>query len=299
MLQIVIGAGLITSGILHQKGMQIFELRIYELLSLDWTTIPVFGRIWSALEIYLGVGLILRINPKKIHTYLLMVVSAFVLYDAIWDTFFSANKQYLLIWPIYTYFGPTFIYYKLLLALFLASYTLLDFKFGTSTDLKWKWIKFLFPVGALAFTFIYNAFLPADLTEKEPEMLTEVTVPEMNENIEEGDKMIRTEGDQILMFISLGCSHCFESTKKIAAIQRNNPDLAVRLILFDEKNYEVFTDYAHAEDMPYSKIAPSTFIDVTGGSVPRIIHVRDGEVIKQWDGRTFNYYALSYLQHLK
>lgn len=299
-IQIVIGLALIATGVLHQISMQTFEIRLYELLGLDWMMLPVWGRIWSAFEIYLGLALILRINPKRTTSYLLTLVTIFVLYDGIWELFFNPNKLYIVIWPFYELDGTVYSYMKFILALILSAYVLWDLKTIKSTDLKWKWIKFVLPAGALSFTIIYNAVLPRDFRFTEGEIQTEMTLEEINASIKEGDELIAEEGDQVLLFISLSCSHCFFTTKKIAAIKRKNPDLNVRLMLFNTKNVDQFLEYARAEEIPYSLVSGDTFLEVTGGSVPGILHIGEGEIQHQWGGKgnTFNYAAISFVQNL-
>ncbi|MEZ4937871.1 MAG: hypothetical protein R2799_09815 [Crocinitomicaceae bacterium] len=299
--QIVIGLGLIASGVFHQLSMQIFEIRMYELLGFDWLIFPVLGRIWSGLEMYLGLSLILNVNPKKVHTYILMVISSFVLYDAIWDSFFNENHLYIEIWPFYKIFGEKFAYFKLILALIMVAYVIYDLKKGKATDFKWKWIKFVYLVGAFSYTFIYNAFLPRDLTYAESAHNSSIGILEINEHIKEGYELIPEKDKVVLMFVSLSCSHCLNATKKMAAIKRKNPELDVRLVLFADKNIALFREYANAPDIPHSVVNGKTFIEVTGGSVPQILYVENGEIKRQWDAKSgsFNYEALSFVQHLK
>ncbi len=298
LIQILIGAGLITSGILQQMSMQTFEVRLFELLGFDWKMIPIWGRIWTGLELYTGLALILNINPKRTTTFLLALISAYALYDGIWDAFFNPNELYVIIWPFYEMSATLFLYSKLIVVLLLAAFVIYDIKTSKSTDLRWKWIKFLFPIGALCYTFIYNAFLPQDLTDLEAEFQTELTFMEINGSVKEGYEMVDPKGDQLLLFVSLSCSHCFYTTKKVATIKRKNPDLNVRLMLFSDKGVESFVNYARAENIPYSVIGGSEFIGVTEGKVPGILYVKDGEIQRQWNSKTFNYWALSFVQSL-
>ncbi|MCB0478108.1 MAG: hypothetical protein KDC84_08090 [Crocinitomicaceae bacterium] len=299
--QIFIGLGLIASGFFHQYSMQVFEIRIFELLGFDWHIIPIFGRIWSALEMYLGLTLILRINPKKIHTYLLALVALFVLYDTIWDLFINKNQLYIAIWPFYKIVGQHFVYYKIPLAVLLLIQVLMDLRLGKSTDLPWKWVKFVFPVGALAFTFIYNAILPRDLKYVESVHASPLNLEEINQQIKEGFDKVDPESDCLLMFVSLGCSHCLDATKKVAAIKRKHPNLNVRLMLFNDKKADVFKLYANAEELDHSVVVGNAFLEVTGGSVPHIMYLEKGEITHEWSGKSgsFNYDALSFVQSLK
>jgi hypothetical protein len=295
--QIVIGIGLIVSGVLQQKSIETYELRIYELLISDWTILPYFTRVLIALEIYLGISLILNVNPKNINTYLLTLFSAFVFYDLMWDLFINENHYYLNIWPFYKYFGVNYAYFKIIYALPLFALNLLLIRNKKSTDLKFRWIKFLFPIAALCFVFIYNAVFLSDVQEKEPEYNSELRFKDINENIKPKFEKIEDKGSKVLLFISLGCSHCFETTKKIAAIKRDHPNFEVELILFESTVVDKFQNYANS-NFPFKEINPATFVQMTNGSVPRIVYVENGEIKKEWDGKAFNFAALNFIQNL-
>lgn len=191
-----------------------------------------------------------------------------------------------------------FVYMKFVMIMIMAGFVAYDLKTAKSTDLKWRWIKFLFPFGALCFTFIYNAFFFEELTSLESEFQTEVTFMELNGAVKEGYDLLEHDGDQILLFVSLSCSHCFFTTKKVATIKRKYPNVNVRLVLFNDKGLDSFRSYARAEEIPYTVVKGDAFIGVTEGKVPGILHVKDGEIVKQWDSKSFNYHALSFVQSL-
>lgn len=296
-LRLIIGLGLLISGFLHQYNIEIFELRLFELFNVKWTILPFFSRLFVALELYLGLSFAFNINPKKINTYLLALFTAVITYDMIWDVFFNTNHFYLQIKPFYKYIGPSFVYYKIPLTLTLIGFLVYEYKSGKSTDFKFKWIKALFPIAGIAFVFIYNAVFFSDVQLNEAEKKTDVDLVAINDKLLHGFDKLTLDGDVILMFVSVGCPHCFETTKKVAAIKRRRPNLNVELVLFDKNNIDVFQEYANA-DFPYRLVSGSIFGSVILGSVPRVMHVRDGEIIMQWDGKTFNFAALNYLMNM-
>lgn len=296
--QIAIGIGLIISGILCEISADTYEVRIYELLTENWLVVPFLTRIIIALQIYLGLSLVFNVNPKRINTYLLLLLSLFVTYDLVWDILFNTNPYYLRIWPVYIYFGAYFAYFKILLAIPLIALSLFLFKKGKSTDFRYKWIKYTFMVAPLAFVFIYVAVFPKELKDLEPEFQTKMNLGEMNNELHPGYQPIEAKEDQFLLFVSTGCPHCFEITRKFAAIQRNYPELEIRLVLFDSTSVSIFQEFANSK-FPFSVISAKAFVEVTDRKVPRIIHMKNDKIEKQWDGQTLNYSALNYVQDLQ
>jgi len=208
----------------------------------------------------------------------------------------NTNRDYLNIWPLYKVFGNTFVYFKPLVVLPVVAWSIYLLKYGKSTDLRYKWVKYTFVVPPVAFVFIFVGLFSYNFNDLQAEKELELTFTEINDFVE--PELRTSEGNQVLLFVSLSCSHCYETTRMLAAMKRKYPSLNVRLMLFNDEGVEKFQSFANA-DFEHSVIEAEGFIKVTDGRVPAILNIKDGEIDKHWDGKSFNYAALNYLQSLQ
>ncbi len=88
-----------------------------------------------------------------------------------------------------------------------------------------------------------------------------------------------SKGKHIIAFVSPSCMHCRKAAFKMHTMKENNPGIPFYMIIggTDTFLHGFWTD-SRAQNLPWSRMADSSFMKYTGGEFPQIIWVNNGTV---------------------
>jgi hypothetical protein len=89
-------------------------------------------------------------------------------------------------------------------------------------------------------------------------------------------------GKHIFSLMSLRCEHCKTAAFKMAIIFKRHPEMPFYNLYKGnaEKNLATFFAFTHAEAIPYSMYNTQDFITLSGGELPAIYWLEDGNVVR-------------------
>lgn len=105
------------------------------------------------------------------------------------------------------------------------------------------------------------------------------------------DSLGMSEGKCIVCFYSGTCEHCRHSAAKMAGIIRRHdiPEESVHVIFMqthadqDSVATSFFEDHGEGLMLQYSSLHPYDFIPITNGSMPLVVLMDEGAVVKEYD----------------
>lgn len=91
-------------------------------------------------------------------------------------------------------------------------------------------------------------------------------------------------GAKLVALFSLDCDHCMETAKNYLTLKNQGTKLPPVFILFFGEEWQVapFFEYAGGE-LPWSIIPVEEFFPMLTASPPRIVFMKNGNIIKDWD----------------
>ncbi|MBS1774131.1 MAG: hypothetical protein JST82_14835 [Bacteroidetes bacterium] len=84
------------------------------------------------------------------------------------------------------------------------------------------------------------------------------------------------KGKHIIAFFSLGCPHCRMAAKKMRIMKERNPNLPFYMVLAGTHDWKEFWEDTKVYNIPYTRLDSKPFLDLTGGTFPRILYLKDG-----------------------
>ena len=94
-----------------------------------------------------------------------------------------------------------------------------------------------------------------------------------------------TNGSYLVAILNLGCEHCQEAARQIAAWQNNGINLPQVVALFFAEGDTTVANFnaMTGSNFPYQMIDVNSFFDLIGSAPPRIYWIVDGQVKHYWD----------------
>ncbi len=280
-LRVIVGIVFIISSIAKLLSIDSFELYIFgfELFSLGFSYLA--ARLVIAMELALGIFLIINIDSKFIYWVAMTVLSGFTLFLALLA--FAGNEENCNCFGEFVNLNPVQSIIKniILIAILLLSSKLSSF------NLKWKNIwRIIIPIGAIATIFIvsppdnwryenYNRGVTLNEEAFREGFETSVLPQEIN------------EGEKVVCFYSLKCEFCRKSAQKIGTMRRMGTFSNAEIIAIigkgeDSPDPERYFEETKLDCSKYYYISPSDFLRITNGSMPLILVMKDGEVIEKF-----------------
>lgn len=149
-------------------------------------------------------------------------------------------------------------------------------------------------VAAAALTLLSLPFLlfPPDAWYRYQEPHSEVRTKPFNELLHESGL---EKDDHLLLFLSTECPYCQKMMRKVASILHRHPaDQALIHALFlatsEEMTDPINSFYKEAKSplLSWSLPHPRTLLAATGGALPLVVLIREGEVVAEYDYRTLS-----------
>lgn len=138
------------------------------------------------------------------------------------------------------------------------------------------------------------------ITEQKPSNETEIEAkPKLEKKVSvfagfkefSGEAVNLDSGEKIVALFSLDCEDCMETALKIGELRRENDLPSVYVLFLGEQNQVAdFFNAAQAE-FKYQIIPPQKFFPLIGNFPPRIVYLKEGNILGDWDHDTFNEHA--------
>jgi hypothetical protein len=291
-IRILMGAILFLFAFTQLLPAEPLESRLVELSVANWSMAPWLLRIFIAIEMGIGLLLILNIDPKKRVTKIagfVMVAMVFDLFGGNIDGLIAQDHAFA------RPFGLPFVYATIVCVLFYIGVSIVQRK-GKSLDLKWKWVKYVLFGIMLPLPFILYGIFDYELTDKTAVFSEPFTLSFLSESTRAEMDSSFLEGDHLVAFFSTSCEHCKLAAKKVAITAKKFPDSPRPYVFFQGSeeavaafSEETYTTFNHLilEDRQ------EFFETMHGLTVPYVFFVRDGMIKKRWKGHDLNYFVLA------
>lgn len=157
-------------------------------------------------------------------------------------------------------------------------------------DLNLKWVKYVFGSVLFVLPFILNPVFPDDFED----VSTRVDEPFDTASVVSPKLKQLSEGKIFIAYFSVNCPFCLNAARKIAIAQKQHKNFPAVYVcmLGNQEQTDYFFDRANAKfdcDVMNSK----DYSTLTHFAFPMFSWVEKGRVIRKWDGRTFNYGAMT------
>ena len=281
----LLGIIFILSAVAKLAGADNFELYIFSLGAFSLGASFIIARLVIALELFLGVWLMLNTHPKlslKLAVAVLAGFSAFLLV-----MIFKGSKDNCHCFGDLVDFTPvqSFIKNAVLLGIAVLSLKVKPF------NIPYKnLIASLVAVASLAAVFIIS---PPDNFRYSDYSIDGFNQELFDNAVTDGavDPAL-AEGDDITCFFSFGCEFCHMTAKKLSIMlergEFEGSDVNVLIAgKFDDFAADAAAFFADSR-LPYDSIdtlSANTFLRITNGHYPVVVHTRDGQLLQQWSYR--------------
>ena len=283
-LRLLLGAFLITTGILKLLSIDSFELYIYSFHLFNYLLCTIVARLVIMAELLLGAFLILKILYKPVWwtTMAMLVGFTFLL---IYVALFRQDTNCHCMGDLVE-LNPTWSILKNIITMALM---LLIRKEEPARFKGWKAVGIVLVVAAFAAPF---GLFPMDsvwnLFDRDGQSINEPRFEEfMQDTI--ALSLDIDEGNYILGYVAAGCKYCKTSGKKLNSIVENNHLDTNKVIFFiwgKDESIRKFKEESGATHFRYVTIDPFTAIEVVNGQFPTFLYVHDGKQIKAVDIRS-------------
>lgn len=280
-----LGLVFILSAVAKLAGADNFELYVFSLGAFSLGASFVIARLVIALELFLGVWLMLNTHPKlsiKLAAAVLAGFSAFLVVMII-----KGSKDNCHCFGDLVDFTPvqSLIKNAVLLGIAVLSLKVKPF------NIPYKnLIVSLVAIASLATVFIIS---PPDNFR-----YSEYAIDGFNQEV--FDKAVAdgqidaalAEGDDVICFFSFGCEFCHMTAKKLSVMLSRGDfeGSAVNVLIagkYDDFDAEAAAFFADSQ-LPYDSIdtlSAASFLRITNGHYPVVIHTLDGHLLQQWSYR--------------
>jgi hypothetical protein len=138
------------------------------------------------------------------------------------------------------------------------------------------------------------------ITEQKPSNETEIEAkPKLEKKVSvfagfkefSGETVDLDSGEKIVALFSLDCEDCMETALKIGELMRANNLPAVYVLFLGEQEQVADFFEAAQTEFKYQIIPPQKFFPLIGNFPPRIVYLKEGNILGDWDYDTFDEHA--------
>lgn len=284
-LRELLGLVFILSAVAKLAGADNFELYIF---SLGWFSLGasfIIARLVIATELFLGVWLMLNTHPKaalKLAVAMLAGFSTFLVVMIV-----KGSRDNCHCFGDLVDFTPvqSFVKNAVLLAVALLSLRIKPFNIP-----RGNLIAIAAAVASTAAVFIIS---PPDNFRYSSYSVDGFNQEAFDRAAEEGliDASL-TEGEDITCFFSFSCEFCHMTAKKLSIMLSRGTFEGADVNVVVAGRHDDFAADAAAffadSQLPYDRIdslSANTFLRITNGHYPVVVHTRDGRMTEQWSYR--------------
>ena len=260
-------------------GISSFDLRMIEDGFGNWKSIPLFNRIFIAVEINLALLILTNWIKRSILYYTLIVLTILYVTDIIlgWNNQLSIDYNLLYLFNQYlTLAIVPFIFISLLLL-------------KKRTEKTNSWLSLIIIIPILVLPFIFNPLFIEDFEstsnkyEQRGKDWEVISSKFIEQNIE------LNNGEYLIAFFSTNCQHCNSLAKVLGSTKRGYSSNRKILLVFpgNEEDTQRFIE-RNKSDFKYIRVSKDEFTKVAGFAFPSIFSLFNGIVIKHWTGNNFS-----------
>ena len=260
-------------------GISPFDLRMIEDGLGSWMGTPLFNRVFTAMEINLGLLILTNWIKRSLLFYLLIFIFSIYSIDLIlgWNNLLSIHHPILF---LFNYYLSLSIIPFLIIALILIR---------KKTKKKNTWLSLLIIVPMFCLPFILSPLFIEDfesISNKYEKKNTDWPVIENKFNNQNVDL---NSGNYIVAFFSTNCKHCNQLARILGVTTRgfNSKKNIVLVFPGNEEDTKKFLD-RNKVNYPYIRVTPDEFTKVAGFAFPSIFSIENGKVLKHWTGDNFS-----------
>lgn len=286
-LNILLGAVFIFSGISKLFPIELFEYDLVDYGIINWALSPYLSRLIISFEIFLGMSLIVNWNFRRTIFPLSILILLFFTSFLLLRIVVSGNDNNCGCFGTWLPMSNVQSILKniLLIALLFTSYKV------SKQNLSFKRNKLFVSISLIIITSGIFAFrIPEDFYLSEPKAKLEKNIinPEIFPPIISGNDSIKpNQSKQFLAFFSLTCQHCIHTARKLTIIQKNNPDWQILAYLNGNKaDLETFKEKSKF-NLNYTLFNKRDFVLITLGGVPKVYLTNKLEIKEYWTGEDF------------
>lgn len=286
-LNILLGAVFIFSGISKLFPIELFEYDLVDYGIINWALSPYLSRLIISFEIFLGMSLIVNWNFRRTIFPLSILILLFFTSFLLLRVVVSGNDNNCGCFGTWLPMSNVQSILKniLLIALLFTSYKV------SKQNLSFKRNKLFVSISLIIITSGIFAFrIPEDFYLSEPKAKLEKNTinPEIFPPIISGNDSIKpNQSKQFLAFFSLTCQHCIHTARKLTIIQKNNPDWQILAYLNGNKaDLETFKEKSKF-NLNYTLFNKRDFVLITLGGVPKVYLTNKLEIKEYWTGEDF------------
>lgn len=271
---------LIYIGLYHLTHINLFEYRIVENKISNWTFSLITVRILIYLEFLLAIFLILPINLKKLTTLLSSLLFSAYSIDITFSYFnnleISATNPLII---------SKYLIIQIAILLTLIFIIFLSIK-SESKDLKFKWVKIVFPILLFILNFSISPIYIDDYiiskssiknSKKDWSILEKYT-----------DSHIK-QTSTLIAFFSSNCIYCNVMAKKIGINNRINDSNLNMLIVMPSTETDALNFMKRNKcNTQYIRVSKKDFLSLAGNKFPVIYLVKNNIGTNRWNAKTFN-----------
>ena len=281
----LLGLVFILSAVAKLAGADNFELYVFSLGAFSLGASFIIARLVIAMELFLGVWLALNSHPKlslKLAVAVLAGFSAFLIVMMI-----KGSRENCHCFGDLVDFTPaqSLIKNAILIAIAVLSIGVEAFKIPYK-----NLITCLAAVASLAAVFIIS---PPDNFSYSSYAIDGFNQEVFDKAVADGQiDSTLAEGDDITCFFSFNCEFCHKTAKKLSImLERGAFDGSTVNVLVAGEHDDFAADAAAFfadSQLPYDSIdslSANTFLHITNGHYPVVIHTQNGKLVEQWSYR--------------
>lgn len=261
-------------------GIVSFDLRMIEDGFGNWKSIPLFNRIFVALEINIALLILTKWIKRSWLYYALLGLTILYSIDVIlgWNNRLSINNNLLF---LFNRFLSISTIPFLIISLFLLR---------KKNEQKNSWLSLLIILPFASLPFLMNPIFIDDFESKSKEYEAIDKNWKVIKNKFSEQKINLNDGEYLIAFFSTSCKHCNELAKVIGVSKRGFKSNRQILMVFpgNEEDTKAFIE-RNQSDFVYIRVTPDEFTKVAGFSFPSLFSLKDGKVEKHWTGNHFSY----------
>jgi hypothetical protein len=285
----LVGAVFIASALTKLFPIEPFEFTFVDTGVSNWQAAPFFARLLIALELAIGLLLLLNVNLRRLSYKLAIGILLFFSLYLITQMFFAGNKGNCGCFGEYLPMTP---FQALIKNIALIILLLLLNRHHSGWELRGRRALLLaMPVVvSLSLPFVLN---PVELDYS----ASYLNKPEENFKLELDTLYAKAtlhappqgldKGKHVISFMTLSCPHCRIAAKKMRIMYQQDPSLPIFFVLNGKKEkLPEFYEDTGSEKVPHCMLKGRSFTYLAGNSWPAIYLVNNGIVELQMDYQT-------------
>lgn len=284
-IRIILGVLFIFSGIVKLVPIEPFELKFVEMGITNWSIAPYLARLLIALELFLGLMLILNIKPKFTCISTISLLFFFTLY-LFYEIVQNGNNGNCGCFGTLIMLTPLESIVKNIVMIALLAF--LFWKNRIAFEYRLKLFVPLIIVLSLLIPFV---IYPLDNVESRLKAnsgklnysFPHHLIPGFAIN---GDTIDLKKGEHLLAFMSVNCLHCKKAAYKLYILSNQHQLPPTYLILIGTDDMVVDFKKETKADFPYYLFNEKEFFDIAGNSIPSILYLKEGIVKARFDNVT-------------